>query len=260
MKELQLIQSALKAPKGQTNAFGKYKYRSCEDILEALKPLLEQNECYLLITDSIEMIGDRYYVVAEAKLRKNEFTGAMADEAIVKAYAREPADKKGMDLAQLTGATSSYARKYALNGLFCIDDTKDADTMKPPEMPTRASVNKDLGEMADKKVFMKYSVDFANKWGKGVWELPSGHKQKKSETWAHLFETHKNRLTGVSPIDNRSPEDLVSEFLSMVENCADADTYKVISEMYDNNPALQTNSCTDAFILLQSDLQEKGII
>lgn len=122
--KLMNIQSELKAPKGQYNSFGKYKYRSCEDILEAIKPLLKENACVLTISDSVEMVGDRFYIKATATLRDTEST----DEISVTAYAREAEDKKGQDSSQVTGATSSYARKYALNGLFCIDDTKDADT------------------------------------------------------------------------------------------------------------------------------------
>jgi ATP:corrinoid adenosyltransferase len=122
MNVLNIIQTKLVAPKGQFNAFGKYKYRSCEDILESLKPLLKETEATLTITDEIVMIGERYYVKATAKLRKGD------REASVVAYAREEEEKKGMDKSQITGAASSYARKYALNGLFCIDDNKDADT------------------------------------------------------------------------------------------------------------------------------------
>ena len=121
MKILNEIQQKLKAHKSQTNTFGNYKYRSCEDILEAVKPLL--GEAILLLDDDIVLIGDRYYVKATATIKDDK-------EAIsVTAYARESLDKKGMDASQITGATSSYARKYALNGLFCIDDAKDADTM-----------------------------------------------------------------------------------------------------------------------------------
>lgn len=117
------VQSELKAPKGQYNSFGKYNYRSCEDILEGVKPLLNKYGLYLTIDDAVELIGDRYYIKATATL----FDG---DNCIsTSAYARESLDKKGMDSSQVTGATSSYARKYALNGLLCIDDTKDADTM-----------------------------------------------------------------------------------------------------------------------------------
>lgn len=122
MKELIKIQSELKAPKGQYNSFGKYKYRSAEDILEAVKPLLAKNNCHLTLTDEVVMVGERYYVKATAILTNGE------DVINTTAYAREDLDKKGMDGSQITGTASSYARKYALNGLFCIDDTKDADT------------------------------------------------------------------------------------------------------------------------------------
>lgn len=124
MKELIMIQQGLKAPKGQYNNFGKYKYRSCEDILEAVKPLLAEQACTLTIQDEINLIGDRYYVKATAILTNSE-----GQSHTTTAFAREPDDKKGMDESQITGMASSYARKYALNGLFCIDDTKDADTM-----------------------------------------------------------------------------------------------------------------------------------
>lgn len=120
MEKLAKIQRELKAPKNQLNKFGGYKYRNCEDILEAVKPLLDG--AILSISDEIVLIGDRYYVKATATYEDSEYSKS------VTAYARESEDKKGMDVSQLTGATSSYARKYALNGLFCIDDTKDADS------------------------------------------------------------------------------------------------------------------------------------
>ena len=121
MKELIEIQSELKAPKNQRNTFGNYNYRSAEDILEAVKPLLKKHGCHLTISDEMIQLGDRYYVKATATLSKD------ADSISTTAYAREEENKKGQDSSQTTGSTSSYARKYALNGLFCIDDTKDAD-------------------------------------------------------------------------------------------------------------------------------------
>ena len=119
-KKLWTIQQTLNAPKNQRNNFGGYNYRSAEDILEAVKPLLQN--ITLTVSDEIVLIGNRYYVKATATLSDGE------DEISVNAYAREEESKKGMDASQLTGATSSYARKYALNGLFCIDDAKDPDT------------------------------------------------------------------------------------------------------------------------------------
>ncbi len=124
-EKLLTIQNELKAPKGQYNSFGKYNYRSCEDILEAVKPLCLKHKAVLFLKDNIININERYYVQAVATLVNVE----KPDEIVeVTANARESVDKKGMDDSQITGATSSYARKYALNGLFNIDDTKDADT------------------------------------------------------------------------------------------------------------------------------------
>ena len=123
MKELIAIQAELKAPKGQTNKFGGYKYRSCEDILEAVKPLLRKYNAALTLTDDICLIGGDVFVKATAT-----FYAETSAPVAVSAFARHPREKKGMDDSQITGAASSYARKYALNGLFCIDDTRDADT------------------------------------------------------------------------------------------------------------------------------------
>ena len=120
---LQKIQSELKAPKGQTNKFGGYSYRSAEDILEAVKPLLAKHKATLTISDDIVEVGGRVYVKAMAILTSLESDVNLG----VTAFAREALTKKGMDEAQITGSASSYARKYALNGLFCIDDTKDPD-------------------------------------------------------------------------------------------------------------------------------------
>lgn len=122
MKALEKIQQELKAPKGQYNSFGKYKYRSCEDIVEAVKPLLAKNGCQLTLSDDMVEIGGRVYVKATATITDGKET------EVVTAFAREPDQKKGMDESQITGTASSYARKYALNGLLLIDDTKDPDT------------------------------------------------------------------------------------------------------------------------------------
>lgn len=122
--KLREIQLNLIAPKNQYNSFGKYNYRSCEDILEGLKPCLQATQTAVTVNDEIVQIGDRYYVKATATLFDCETGESVSNTA----YAREEESKKGMDASQVTGATSSYARKYALNGLFCIDDVKDADT------------------------------------------------------------------------------------------------------------------------------------
>ncbi len=119
---LNYIQVGLKAPKGQVNSFGRYNYRSCEDILEALKAPLREVDCSVILSDEISIVSDRVYVTATATLY-----APGGQNVSTKAHAREPLNKKGMDESQITGAASSYARKYALNGLFAIDDTKDAD-------------------------------------------------------------------------------------------------------------------------------------
>lgn len=124
MKELIEIQNRLNAPKGQYNSFGKYKYRSCEDILAAVKPLLKEVGCTLTMSDDVVMVGSRIYIKATAIL-----TNSSNETVVTTSFAREEEQKKGMDGSQVTGAASSYARKYALNGLFAIDDTKDVDNL-----------------------------------------------------------------------------------------------------------------------------------
>ncbi len=123
IKGLIEIQNELRAPKSQYNSFGKYHYRNAEDILQAVKPLLQKYCCQLTISDDLQIAGDRVYIKALATI-----TDAEGNSTTVTAYAREAATKKGMDESQITGTASSYARKYALNGLFLIDDEKDADT------------------------------------------------------------------------------------------------------------------------------------
>lgn len=167
-EKLGAIQQALQAPKSQFNEFGKYKYRSCEDVLAAVKPLLAENKCVLLLRDDLESKEGRVYIKATASL----FDIEAADNGTISAvaFAREEETKKGMDASQVTGAASSYARKYALNGLFCIDDNKDSDftnhTPKggesfPDETRSKASdfpFCQDCGARIDERV-RKYSVD-----------------------------------------------------------------------------------------------------
>ena len=130
MKELIAIQSELKAPKNQRNNFGGYQYRSAEDILEALKPLLNKYNCYLTLSDELVNIGDRYYIKATATIYSEKTSVS------VTAYAREEESKKGMDGSQISGASSSYSRKYSLNGLFLIEDTKDSDATNTHDKET----------------------------------------------------------------------------------------------------------------------------
>ena len=122
-QKLLLVQNELKAPKSQRNSFGNYNYRSAEDILEAVKPVCQKYDCVIKVSDDIVLIGERYYIKASAR-----FYNLAGDFEESIAFAREPESKKGMDESQITGTASSYARKYALNGLLCIDDNKDADT------------------------------------------------------------------------------------------------------------------------------------
>ena len=170
--KLMMIQSELKAPKNQRNNFGKYNYRNCEDILNALKPHLMKYKCVVLLTDDLVLIGDRFYIKATAKL-----VDAESDNTIsVNAYAREEETKKGMDSSQITGSASSYARKYALNGLFAIDDTKDSDYTnqfgkepqpeyqapkqeppQPPQLPIQ-QVKFEINQVARKKGVKSSSV------------------------------------------------------------------------------------------------------
>ena len=171
MKKLAEIQRTLKAPKTQYNKFGDYYYRSCEDILEAVKPLL--GDYSLIITDDVILIGDRYYIKATVKLFNGDGTLVMQNSAL----AREEAEKKKMDASQITGSASSYARKYALNGMFLIDDTKDADATnthganeKPQPKPSAtqpqqpATTNKQFGNR-DKFAFLNQMKEMKAKLG-----------------------------------------------------------------------------------------------
>lgn len=156
-EKLMHIQNELKAPKNQFNSFGKYHYRSCEDILEGLKPLLDKYKVILIIADEIVQIGERYYVKSIATLQDTE----SKDFIHTAAYAREDEKKTGMDLSQLTGSTSSYARKYALNGLFAIDDTKDSDATNDHDKEDKKRPNKkptDKKEDEDKKALDDNSI------------------------------------------------------------------------------------------------------
>jgi hypothetical protein len=183
------IQQKLKAPKGQYNSFGKYKYRSCEDILEAVKPLL--GDLVLIINDEIIEVSGRVYVKAVANI-----TDGTNSSVTVSAYAREPEEKKGMDSSQITGTASSYARKYALNGLFLIDDTKDADSMDNTQSGETLNNGKSLdGKSTEKQskilwalLYKKYpkdgtervpqaAIDFANACKNGTLQFEQVQKE-----------------------------------------------------------------------------------
>lgn len=191
MKELNTIQSLLKAPKDQYNKFGNYKYRNCEDILEAVKPLLFSQSCTLTISDEIVMIGTRYYVRATATIKN-----ANCETETTTAYAREDESKKGMDASQITGSASSYARKYALNGLFCIDDTKDSDSLNN-ECQSNNQLEKDNRKLLPKE---KFNDEDLMKW---IYQkLEKAKSENKRLSLSNLIEKYykvtQNDITVIS--------------------------------------------------------------
>ena len=174
MEKLIKIQSELKAPKNQFNKFGGYNYRSQEDILEALKPLLTKHECLLTVTDEMEAVEGRVYVKATATITDGE-KGVQ-----VTAYAREASTKKGMDEAQITGSASSYARKYALNGLFLIDDTKDADATndhgkEKPTVSEKVTPPKRKPVLKESTEQFKKAIDYFAEDKDANWEVIEKH-------------------------------------------------------------------------------------
>lgn len=202
-EKLMNIQTELKAPKSQYNSFGKYNYRNCEDILEAFKPLGLKHGAALTVSDKIVLIGDRYYVEATAKLIDVE-TGESLENT---AYAREEDEKKGMDSSQVTGSTSSYARKYALNGLFAIDDTKDSDTTntgdnnaQPQKTAKIASKTDDKAEsfvpLTKAEMVEKYGVSSPEKtavWLEGKFGKEMKNFTEKETAWCRAELEKKKR-------------------------------------------------------------------
>lgn len=196
-EKLSNIQNELKAPKNQYNSFGKYNYRNCEDILEAVKPLCKKYRTTLILHDEVELVNERYYIKAIATLYDWD-----SDKSIVaSANARESLSKKGMDESQVTGATSSYARKYALNGMFNIDDTKDSDTdefKKQQSKPVEKKVNKQMNEKA--KIIFEYYQSNPN-FGKVLKGILKGRKvtdlnENELDELINLINTSKNTLEG----------------------------------------------------------------
>jgi len=174
MDKILSIQKKLKAPKNQKNSFGGYKYRSCEDILESLKPLLAEHGLRQTISDELVNVGDRYYIKATVTIKED---GEVIEQGC--GYAREAEKKKGMDESQITGTASSYARKYALNGVWLIDDTKDADT--------------DAYQKQKKKA--PSLTPESEKWDKAVENLAKGAvSMAKIEEHYNLSDSHKNKL------------------------------------------------------------------
>lgn len=207
-QRLSCIQKELKAPKGQENKFGGYKYRSCEDILEAVKPLLQDGE-FLTITDEIVLVGDRYYVKATATFHSGK------DAISTQALARESLEKKGMDSAQITGSTSSYARKYSLNGLLLIDDTKDADATNDHKAEPRKAppgkmnpMDKSGNKAVDKAVTdgiqqIKNTIDIesARHLGRTQWKFckEAGASQEQIDLIQQETENHIDSLAAKGP-------------------------------------------------------------
>lgn len=180
--KLNFIQSELKAPKSNYNSFGNYNYRSCEDILEAVKPLCKKYRALLTLTDDIVVIADRVYVKAKAILRDLDDYNIAIE---VQAFAREPLEKKGMDSSQVTGTASSYARKYALNGLFNIDDTKDADTNEYQKQ-TKDENNKQQKKTTKNVDKLKANITDIEK--------PMNFGKYKEKTWIEVYAEDKAYL------------------------------------------------------------------
>ena len=177
---LNYIQVNLKAPKNMHNNFGNYKYRNLEGIFEGLKPLLEETGCVITITDSMELVGDRYYIVATASLKKG-------DEVIsCEGWARESEDKKGMDTSQITGSTSSYARKYAMNGLFAIDDVRDADGMDNRNTVTEEQ-KREYQELLKSGAY-EGDIQKMNKWWKGF------STKEQAESGLKVMKNHVDKV------------------------------------------------------------------
>ena len=212
--KLAAIQAALKAPKTQFNKFGGYKYRKSEDILEAAKPLTNEQGCTLTCTDELQLIGDRYYIKATATLTCIEDGSSVSTTA----YAREEEEKKGMDGSQVTGASSSYARKYALNGLLCIDDTADSDTtnqgdsapQKPAESPKPTRTKKTTAATE------KPAQTFATASGKKV---VTDENIKKIVDWVCAVPEGEERLERMKKAEDgyEWPGQLLNAFYAMVD-------------------------------------------
>ena len=219
-KKLLNIQQKLKAPKGQFNDFGKYRYRSCEDILEEIKPHLARENAILYFTDKIESVGNRNYIRTEL-----HFVDINSGEELINsAYAREEEDKKGMDGSQITGASSSYARKYALTGLFAIDDTKDSDTTnKGDEKPVKEySTKKEPVNDEIKQTTLRNAGDFIFPFGKN-----------KGKSIKQIYGEEKDKEYGYldwcmdADFVKQDIKDLIAQFLEDVDTGYDPELEEV---------------------------------
>ena len=199
--KLSELQYKLVAPKGQYNSFGKYRYRNCEDILEAVKPLLHELKCTLTLADEVVSAGDRYYIKATATLTDIENGETLSTTA----YAREEAEKKGMDGSQITGASSSYARKYCLCGLLCIDDNKDSDTTntqtKEEKKAEQVKISADIYTefMRGKNLFEQYV-------NKGLIKRESLDNLLKAEAEATTTEAYQRLISKMTQNLNEAKE------------------------------------------------------
>ncbi len=201
-EKLLAVQQELKANKTQFNKFGGYNYRKAEDILEAVKPLLAEVGCVLTCSDELVMVGDRYYIKATATLIHPE-SGATIQTV---AYAREEAEKKGMDGSQVTGASSSYARKYALNGLLCIDDTADSDT-------TNTAVKEDKKKTPEETKKVPIPQRGSEEWNKWAEAIATKWTSKQGKTARQAFADHFS-----------APENVMLDTLTLLEE--DAKNFK----------------------------------
>ena len=199
-EKLSLIQAELKAPKNQHNDFGNFNYRSCEDILEALKPLLQKSKTFLTISDEIVNIGSRFYIRATAALCDVESESHIS----VYGYAREPENRPKMDEAQVTGSSSSYARKYALNGLFCIDDAKDPDATNTGQNKVSPAQQKGQQVNLSQAEFHKLQKE-ADK--KGVSYSSIYQRYGKKSLYELSKEDYRRAMSGLSKMPDKVPED-----------------------------------------------------
>lgn len=199
-EKLSLIQAELKAPKNQHNDFGNFNYRSCEDILEALKPLLQKSKTFLTISDEIVNIGSRFYIRATAALCDAESESHIS----VYGYAREPENRPKMDEAQVTGSSSSYARKYALNGLFCIDDAKDPDATNTGQNKVSPAQQKGQQVNLSQAEFHKLQKE-ADK--KGVSYSSIYQRYGKKSLYELSKEDYRRAMSGLSKMPDKVPED-----------------------------------------------------
>lgn len=232
------IQSQLKAPKNQMNAFGGYNYRSCEDIFEAVKPLLEKENLVLRLTDELVNIGERYYIKATAILTDGNETIENT------AYAREEESKKGMDGSQITGASSSYARKYALNGLFLIDDVKDSDT---------TNIGVEITSIEDAKA---YRLTWGKYAGKTLGEIDESYLQwllenTKDETIKTACDFIINHITS-------EDVDLLAKFEELIATTG-TDREKLYEHYgVTSNKELTKKQLIEANKIMQSKLDSDG--